>query len=78
MKSVSIGIFWLLLFPAALFAQRTVSLTVGHVRIDGPQLPPWMTKTVRSEEFVDMRFIGELDQSGYIDGFIENNRTRLC
>ncbi|HEX9445154.1 MAG TPA: hypothetical protein VGA73_13600, partial [Candidatus Binatia bacterium] len=25
-------------------------------------------KTAKPEEFVDMRFIGELDQSGYIDG----------
>ena len=77
MKSVVIGIFLLLLFPAAWFTQRTASLTVGHVRIGGPQLAAWRTNTVRPEEFVDMRFIGELDQSAYIDGFIENSRTRL-
>ena len=44
MKSVSIGVFLLFLFPAALFAQRTASLTVGYVGIDGPQLPAWMAK----------------------------------
>ena len=44
MKSVSIGILLLLLFPAALCAQRAANLTVGYVGIDGPQLPVWMAK----------------------------------
>ena len=33
MKSVAIGIFWILLFPAAWFTQRTASLAPSYRKV---------------------------------------------
>ena len=43
-RSASLGIFFVIVFPVASFGQRTADLTMGYVGIDVPQLPAWMAK----------------------------------
>jgi NitT/TauT family transport system substrate-binding protein len=44
MRSVSLGLFFVLLFPVASAAQKTADVTMGYVGIDVQQLPAWMAK----------------------------------
>ncbi len=58
---------------AAASAQLT-KVTVGNNAISGNGLPAWMARAAKPEDFTEMRFTRELDESGFIDDLYKSRK----